>query len=542
MTTQTVLSAPPEEIEKEEGKKMEAEIDWPPPKESTKPEESACPAAAESEVKVTEAAVIQEDDLKHTISDEEEPKGVSTEQKPVELPPQAEAKVDVELPPTLDEKKTEDSLIVDICTPEVAIPAHDTACAVAESTTEKEDIESESQKQDEDTNVEPVQEKPEETENVVYVPKSSPAEVVEEKEEGDVTIPEAESTPQEECVPEKIEKVTPVPEKVELKSPDDEVEDTKLSEKKETCAIESSDEAKLEAPTIQVEEKHVDSNPIGEETERAKDTDEVTGQSEEKGVEPGTNEIGVAEVKSVVAEELVPCEEKATDDAKDTVEVTGVDTGKNEIGVAEEKSVVAEELVPCEEKATDDAKDTVEVTGVDTGKNETGVAEEKSVVAEELVLCEEKATDDAKDTVEATGVDTGKNETGVAEEKSVVAEELVLCEEKATEDAKDEAVSRDVEPDCGKGNKEDESTKKVDEKIEQTVEATDDKEEEKQAVQNQECAKDSEDTKTYQDVPVKKQSFVKIMKQSLVKAKKAIIGKSQNPKMPASEARDDGNK
>ncbi|KAL8545260.1 hypothetical protein ACS0TY_005447 [Phlomoides rotata] len=502
MTTQTVLSAPPEEIEKEEGKKMEAEIDWPPPKESTKPEESACPAAAESEVKVTEAAVIQEDDLKHTISDEEEPKGVSTEQKPVELPPQAEAKVDVELPPTLDEKKTEDSLIVDICTPEVAIPAHDTACAVAESTTEKEDIESESQKQDEDTNVEPVQEKPEETENVVYVPKSSPAEVVEEKEEGDVTIPEAESTPQEECVPEKIEKVTPVPEKVELKSPDDEVEDTKLSEKKETCAIESSDEAKLEAPTIQVEEKHVDSNPIGEETERAKDTDEVTGQSEEKGVEPGTNEIGVAEVKSVVAEELVPCEEKATDDAKDTVEVTGVDTGKNE----------------------------------------TGVAEEKSVVAEELVLCEEKATDDAKDTVEATGVDTGKNETGVAEEKSVVAEELVLCEEKATEDAKDEAVSRDVEPDCGKGNKEDESTKKVDEKIEQTVEATDDKEEEKQAVQNQECAKDSEDTKTYQDVPVKKQSFVKIMKQSLVKAKKAIIGKSQNPKMPASEARDDGNK
>lgn len=441
--------------------------------------------SAESEAKIEEKVV---ETAASSRADEEPTKAVLIEQKaedkPVELPAvvdeSTEAKVDdkpVELPPVVDDKCTPEvapvvdkvAPIVDKVTPEVVVPAPDAACVV-----EKEDVKSESEKQDKDTKFEPIEEKPEETEKAVGVPELSPAVVIEEKvempkespvkpvepvEDKDI-VHEAECKPQEPAavvedkVPEKIEKETHEPElveEVEVKSPVVEVEDAKLAEKEETCAVESSVEAESVAPKIRVEEKQVDSNIICEAkevTEPAKDTVEVTEQSDENGIETGKSETGVAEEKSVVAE------------------------------VAKDSVLVAEE-----------------------------VGQDEAIPRDIESVCEK-----------------GDNED----------EKVVKGEDETTKEV-DENLEQTVE-----------SVKKVDEKIEETEEAVK-RVDEKTDVQDQECVKDSEDTKTYEDVrkedvPVKKQSFVKIMKQSLVKAKKAIIGKSQNPKTPASEPKEDGNK
>lgn len=161
-------------------------------------------------------------------------------------------------------------------------------------------------------------------------------------------------------------------------------------------------------------------------------------------------------------------------------------------------------------------------------------------------------------------------------EKSVVADKSSAeCEGDTEKTAESEAISRDIEL-APENEKEEETVAsgetntaaEVDDKAEKeaTITEREAKEAEKTPVtetkleeekkddeavkadaQDSECTKDSEKTKTSQDVPkqdvpVKKQSnnIIKMVKHSLGKAKKAIIGKSQNSKAPAaSETKDD---
>ncbi|KAK6159747.1 hypothetical protein DH2020_003128 [Rehmannia glutinosa] len=468
-----------QEVEKEvqsEVKKMEAENVTPPKEsvESSKPEESPCPAApsAESEAKIEEKQIEPpvDEDVKDINTDEKpkpedsvdvvvplaEPIGQKTEDKQVEpTPAEEEHKTEVTAPlaeskeekieDKAEKKKTEDAPI------------------------EKSEHEP-AEKQGEEIKVEPAEEKSEEPEKIADVAESAPAVVLEEKFEKTELPAEVEETieakdaivSEAECKAEEIPQAAPIVEekpceqsevtgkidkelpeaepveKVEVKSPTDKFEDTTLPKEEETSAIENSDQVKLENPTTQVEEKVAEPGKIEAETE-------------------------APEAKS------------------------------------EEKSVVTEELVRCEEKPTEDAKSS------DPSPELAVKAAEEEVTSRDINLVAQNVNNEDQ-TVEADK--EANKEPEKIEEAEKIKETVQATEAKLQEE------------------------KQADEKIEEEKKVD---ETSKTDVENPECTKDSADTK-------KKPSLVKMVKQSLVKAKKAIIGKSQNSKTPASEPKDDGNK
>lgn len=356
------------------------------------------------------------------------------------------------------------------------------------------------------------------------------------------------------------------------------------------------DDKQVESPVIEEETKTEDS-PITEGTKETvlesgttnnsepstecKSEDTGSGSAAEKGesrselveekieeLPSKVEELPVAEVERIVkisdstplveekpleqpeVTELTVKEPIVVDPVKDVEVETGIDKVEDsklpiEVEAAKEETIVVEIL----DQVNSDTPE-IKVLVKDVEYSPSGELLEKSVETR------------------AVKIEPGKNEVETAE-KSVVADKpSAECEGDTEKTAESEAISRDIElaPEYEKKEEtvasgETNTAAEVDDKAEKeaTITEREAKEAEKTPVtetklneekkddeavkagaQESECTKDSEETRTSQgvpkeDVPVKKQSnnIIKMMKHSLGKAKKAIVGKSQNPKTPA---------
>lgn len=254
--------------------------------------------------------------------------------------------------------------------------------------------------------------------------------------------------------------------------------------------------------------------------------------------------------------ELTEKEPLAVDPVKDVEVETGIDKVEDsklpiEVEAAKEETIVIE----ISDQVDSDTPE-IKVLVKDVEYNPSGEVLEKTVETR------------------AEKIELRENEVETAEKSVVADKSLTECGGGTEKTAKSEATSRDIElaPENEKKEEmvasgETNTAAKVDDKAEREATITereakeaeetpvtetkleeDKKDDEalKADAQDSECTKDSEETKTSQDVhredvPVKKQSnnIIKMVKHSLGKAKKAITGKSQNSKAPAaSETKD----
>ncbi|KAI3448423.1 hypothetical protein Pfo_005088 [Paulownia fortunei] len=534
MASETVLSdhsTAPEEVDKEvqsEVKKMEPEHVFAPKEsaEMSKPEESSCPAApgAEAEPKIEEKQYEPPvaEEVKE-ISADENPKAEDLTEAAAPLAESTEQKIEdkpVEIAPSEEEKKTEDAPILegsDKDIPEVAketVPEPETTrlleATVADSESKSEAEPAEKQ----ESKVESIEEPAER----VDVPGSSSAEVVQEK------VEKAEELPAKEVEPTEVKNVTVSETKCKG---EESSESTPVVEEKPLEQSEVTEQIEKEPPAAEPIEKVVVETP----TDTAKDTKL-----------PKEDKVAIEETVAIESSQVKSVSPKTQVEKKD-VECTTTDEVSEKTGEANEEEEPAKQTVEVEalseERIVEPGK-IEEKTEIPEAKTE-----EKSVVAEELAPCEEKPIQDVTSSIPPPEI------TEKAAEEEVTSRDINMVEDNGNK--KDETVASAETPNDleveGKVDKE--TTKETEQKIEETVQATAAKcEEEKQVdeaaktddIQN---SKDSEDIKT-KDVPVKTQkqsnNILKMVKQSLVKAKKAIIGKSQNPKTPASEPKDDTNK
>ncbi|KAA8536684.1 hypothetical protein F0562_029162 [Nyssa sinensis] len=551
MASETVVSdhsATPERVEKkanEEVKTIEHESVAPSKEsgeeEKCKAEESPSPAAplAESEEKFEDKKV--------------EPQVVEEVKKNDETPA-----VDVSVE---DKLKVEPNSVPELDTCSVSEPAADSVKSQPE---EQPAIESVEKQPQEEPAIESVEKQPEEQPKIIDVPKSS-VEAVEKKEEQVEVLPVKES---EAAVAREVESSEAESKKEEIPETEEQVKIVDVSE----SSVEAVEKKEEQVEVLPVKEseavaaKEVESSEVEskkeeilepEEQVKIVDVSESSVEAIEKKEEQG-QVLPVKESEVVVAKE-VECSEAESKKELTPEPVPELEEKPQEVDQLIEKNCAEIKPKECVEEGVGLGKTEVEKEAKDV-KTEEDIGEKR--ITEELNQPETKKVEDVCSSISTTevieksleGENTSRDIELVAENVKEGIEAETVTSLETNKDGEAEGKADEVTTATLKEQAEEPQESERELKGEETLQTGETnlvKEKEadeiaKPDIPNPESTKDV-DEKTSQDPlkegvaakPTQKQSnnIMAKVKQSLVKAKKAIIGKSSNPKLLSSETK-----